>query len=79
MKVKIGTQMDERLFRSLKLAAARQNRPLSTLVEEAVAEYLSRPAGKGGFDGMRRFLSRKPLRLSSESLGEILRADFYDQ
>ena len=33
-KIKIGTQMEERVFRRLKMASARARRPLADLIQE---------------------------------------------
>lgn len=78
MKIKIGTQMDPRVFRALKLAAARSNRAIGDLLEEAVAAYVARPAAaKSG--GLRRFLHRSDERASNKVFKAILREDFYNQ
>jgi hypothetical protein len=46
MKRKVSTIMDETLFRRTKLEAARQGRPLSAILEEALGAYLSATTGR---------------------------------
>jgi hypothetical protein len=46
MKRKVSTIMDEALFRRAKLEAARQGRPLSALLDEALGAYLSAATGR---------------------------------
>jgi hypothetical protein len=45
MRRKVSTIMDESLFRRAKLEAARQGRPMSALLEEALERYFSGPKG----------------------------------
>ena len=50
MKKKVSTVMDASLFQRAKLEAARQGRPLSGVLDEALERYLAGPkavAGKG--------------------------------
>jgi hypothetical protein len=78
-KIKIGTQMDERIFRSLKVTAARENKPIGILLEEAVAEYITRHRPRPGKSGLRRFLDSPRAQISDESFRQILQADYYEQ
>jgi hypothetical protein len=43
MRRKVSTIMDESLFRRAKLESARQGRPMSALLEEALERYFSGP------------------------------------
>ena len=80
MKIKIGTQLEEEVFRDLKVVAARENKPISELIQVAVVTYLHRqnqPSAEKS--GLRRFLERPPLQISDEQFQETLDADYYDQ
>ena len=51
MRRKVSTQLDEVLFRRVRLEAVRQGRQISSLISEALARYLDEsgtPAGAGG-------------------------------
>lgn len=51
MQRKVSTQLDETLFRRLKLEAVRQERPIQQIVGDALASYLDArgtPHGAGG-------------------------------
>jgi hypothetical protein len=51
MRRKVSTQLDEVLFRRVRLEAARQGRQISTVISEALVRYLDEtgtPAGPGG-------------------------------
>jgi hypothetical protein len=80
-KIKIGTQMDETIFRNLKMASARERRPVADLIQEAVAEYLVRPlAGRsGGSSGLARLLDAPSLRVTGRQFRESMEADYWDQ
>ena len=78
-KIKIGTQMDEGLFRNLKMASARERRPLADLIQEAVAEYLARPtAGRAG-NGLARLLEAPSFPVTGRQFRESMEADYWDQ
>jgi hypothetical protein len=79
VKVKIGTQMDERIFRALKVAAAKENRPLSSLLEEAAADYVARHRGRSGKNGLQKFLEGPTFPISEDAFRQIMEADPYDQ
>jgi hypothetical protein len=79
MKIKIGTQMDERIFRALKVAAAREKRPVSELLQEAAAEYVARRRAPAGKSGLRKFLESPPLEVSDAAFRAIMEADPYEQ
>jgi hypothetical protein len=73
MKVKIGTQLEEEVFQDLKMAAAREKKPISELIQVAVVTYLHQQKGPPGRkNGLARFLEKPPLTISDEDLREIL-------
>lgn len=75
-KVKIGTQMDAVVLRRLKLAAARERRAVSAVLEDAVDAYLRR--GRG--DGLARLLAREPaFTVDDAQFRASLQADSYEQ
>ena len=78
-KIKIGTQMEERVFRRLKMASARARRPLADLIQEAVAEYLARPAEGGRGDGLARLLAEPSYGVTRRQFREVMEADFWEQ
>ncbi|HEX3728661.1 MAG TPA: hypothetical protein VHV47_02575 [Opitutaceae bacterium] len=79
MRIKIGTQMDERIFHALKVAAAHEKRPVGELLQEAAAEYIARRRPRRGKNGLQRFLESPPVQVSDEAFREIMQADYYDQ
>lgn len=75
-KIKVGTQIEEDVFRQLKLAAARERRPVGELVQDAVTVYLRRQRKSG----LARLLEREPaFKVSDAEHREIMEADFYEQ
>jgi hypothetical protein len=80
MKVKIGTQLDDKVLRKLKVAAAQERRPMGEIVQAAVVEYLQRKKQSSQLgSGLRRFLEAPDFTLSSEQFRQSMEADFYDQ
>ncbi len=80
MKVKIGTQLEEEVFQDLKVAAARERKPIGELIQVAVVTYLHQQNQPSAVkSGLRRFLEQPPLNISDEAFQEILEADYYDQ
>jgi hypothetical protein len=78
-KIKIGTQMDESVFRNLKMASARERRPVADLIQEAVAEYLARPVAGTGGGGLARLLEEPSFGVTSRQFRESMEADYWDQ
>ena len=78
-KIKIGTQMEESVFRNLKMASARERRPVADLIQEAVSEYLARPAAGGAGNGLARLLSAPSFRVTGRQFRESMDADYWDQ
>jgi hypothetical protein len=80
MKIKIGTQLEEDVYRSLKIAAARENRAIGEVIQAAVASYLQRRATSSGkASGLNRLLEPDPLQLKQDRLRRTMEADFFDQ
>jgi hypothetical protein len=78
MKIKVGTQLDDRVFQQLKVASARVRRPMGELLQEAVVSYLHQARrGHGRKSGLSRLLEREPLRLSDEQFRASLDEDLY--
>lgn len=73
--------MDETIFRNLKMASARERRPVADLIQEAVAEYLVRPpvGRSGGSSGLARLLDAPSLRVTGRQFRESMEADYWDQ
>jgi len=80
MKIKIGTQLEEEVYHDLKVAAAREKRAISELIQGAIAAYLQEQAQpQGGKSGLARLLEADPLRLTSKQLRKTMEVDFFDQ
>lgn len=80
MKVKIGTQLEEEIFQTLKVEAARERKPISELIQVAVVTYLHQQSQPQAVkSGLRRFLEQPHLNVSDEAFHEILNSDDYAQ
>lgn len=80
MKIKLGTQLEEEVYRNLKVAAAREKRAIGDVIQEAVATYLQQQSHpRGRKSGLARLLESPPLVLSNEQFRETMEADFFDQ
>ena len=80
MKIKIGTQLEDDVYRDLKIAAARERRAISEVIQEAITAYLqqrAQPPGKKS--GLGRLLESPPMSISDEQFRETMEADFWDQ
>ena len=80
MKIKIGTQLEQEVYQDLKVAAAREKRAISEVMQEAIAAYLqlqSQPRGKKS--GLSRLLQTDPLRLTPAQFQESMEPDFFEQ
>ncbi len=72
-KKKIGTVLDQELYKALKVYAATQNKPISEVIEEALSQYLRREKPSVVDE------SFGSMKIHSEVLEEILEEDYYDQ
>jgi hypothetical protein len=69
---KVSTIMEATLFHRAKLEAARQRKPLSTILEEALTAYLSSPMAVPGGGGSRVEASWGVIDLPSDVVREIM-------
>lgn len=80
MKRKIGTQLEDEVYRDLKMAAAQERRPISEVIQVALTDYLNQKKRKSGQrSGLKRFLASPSFKLTEEQFRETMEADFYDQ
>jgi hypothetical protein len=79
-KVKVGTVLDEEVFRRLKLLSEKEGRPISALIQDALLKYeLTDPVRSElrlkAFD---QFLSTR-FNIPDEDWQAIMEEDYYDQ
>lgn len=79
-KVKIGTILNKDIFQQLKERSAKEGRPLSALIEEAVLKYeqeelLSKELRLRALESA----FAVGLSISGDDLREIMQEDFYEQ
>ena len=79
MKIKIGTQMEEEVLRSLKIRAAQERLPMAVVLEAAVVRYLQDDPKENARRNSLRRLLRKRDPLPEAQFRQILEADYYDQ
>jgi len=80
MKIKVGTQLEEEIYRDLKTAAAQERRHVSEVIQVAVCDYLNRKKRKPGHrSGLKRFLESPAFKLTDDQFRQTMEADFYDQ
>ena len=80
MKVKVGTQLDDEVYRELKMTAAQEKRAVSEMIQTAVCDFLNKKKRKSGHrSGLRRFLDSPAFKITDEQFRETMQADFYDQ
>jgi hypothetical protein len=80
MKVKFEIQLEDEIYNQLKVATAKEHRPIGEIVQSALADYLqnrSRPQSRKS--GLSRLLESDPLRISPEQLRESMEADYWYQ
>ena len=79
MKVKIGTQIEEELFQTLKVHAAKERRAMADVIQAALERYLKdNPKHLAQSDSLLRILDN-PARVSDQQFAEIMVADYYEQ
>jgi len=78
MKVKVGTQLEEEILSDLKVRAAREKKPMSDIIQEAVLHYLNDRKTVERSESLLRILDN-PSQLPDEVYGALIEADFYDQ
>ena len=80
MKIKIGTQLDDEVYRKLKITAAKERRPVGELIQTAISDYLtSQKRNSGERSGLKRFLASPAFKLTEDQFRETMEADYYDQ
>jgi hypothetical protein len=80
MKRKIGTVVDDDLYRDVKLLAAQERRRISEVVQLALHDYVQRSkSGVADRVGLARLLEPDPLKLTPEQFRASMEADFFDQ
>ena len=80
MKVKVGTQLEDEVYRELKIVAARDKRPISDIIQHALTDYLQRRKGsRPPKSGLARLLERPPLKVTDEQFREVMELDYFDQ
>ena len=80
MKRKIGTVVDDDLYRDVKLLAAQERRRISDVVQLALHDYVQSRKRKGPLkSGLARFLEAPPFKLTDEQFRESMELDFFDQ
>jgi hypothetical protein len=80
MKIKLGTQLEEEVFRDLKVAASREKRAMGEMIQEAVVNYLERQTHLGGRkSGLTRLLASPELKITDRQFHESMEADFFEQ
>jgi predicted nucleic acid-binding protein/predicted transcriptional regulator len=73
MKVKVGTQLEDEVYRELKIVAARDKRPISDINQHALTDYLQRRKGsRQRKSGLARLLERPPLKVTDEQFREVM-------
>jgi plasmid stability protein len=80
VKKKIGTAIEDTIFRRLRVHAAQNGRSVSDVIEESISSYLALHEGSADqrMAAFERFTSR-PFRLSPEELALVLEEDSLDQ
>lgn len=75
MKKKIGTVLEEDILREAKARAARENRPLSDLFQEALVTYLQQDGPRADAERSCRLFCSHRSRLDLSDLDELLDDD----
>jgi hypothetical protein len=81
MKAKIGTILEEDVFKKLKEFSVKRGRPINEIIQEAVITFM-----QGGVErnqqlrlaAVKRLCSR-PFNLSHDDWKEIMEEDYYEQ
>ena len=80
MKIKFGTQLEDEIYGRLKMASAKERRPIGEIVQQALTDYLQKEsANRGGKSGLARLLESDPMTISDKQLRETMEADYWDQ
>jgi len=79
MKQKVGTLIEEEVLRRAKRRAAGEGRPLSDLIQDALASYLSdRTVEPAKREAAYQLYCERPMKLSTEQFKAVLEEDAWD-
>jgi len=79
MKQKIGTVIEEDIMRLAKSKAAREGRPLSDLIQDALVQYLHRGAATPKERKLAFHLfCERPMKIPEEQLSYVLEEDMWN-
>jgi len=80
MKTKIGTILDDKLFRKLKKYSVKENRSISEIIQDALTIYFQGDIKnrETKIQTVERMCS-KPFNVSIEELKEIIEEEYYEQ
>ncbi len=80
MKQKVGTLIDEDIMRRAKRRAANEGRPLSDLIQDALATYLTdRVVEPAPREAAYQLYCERPLKLTPSQFKTVLEEDAWDQ
>jgi hypothetical protein len=79
MKIKIGTVLEEDLVKRLKERSGREGRPLSEVLQDALAKYLNdgTRAHSLRIESVKRFCT-KPFNIDKTGIDQILEEDYFE-
>ncbi len=80
MKTKVGTVIEDEILKKLKEYSARENRPISDVIEAALSNYFrgeSKPR-ELRIQAVERLCSR-PFNINIDEMNEIIEEDYYGQ
>ena len=80
MKRKIGTVVDDNLYRDVKTLAAHERRRISDVMQIALNDYFQRTKRKNPLrSGLTRFLEAPDFNLTNEQFRESMELDVFEQ
>jgi predicted transcriptional regulator len=80
MKRKIGTVVDDNLYRDVKTLAAQERRRISDVMQIALNDYVQRTKRKNPLrSGLTRFLEAPDFSLTNEQFRESMELDVFEQ
>jgi len=81
MKAKIGTILEEDVFKKLKEFSAKRGRPINEIIQEALVTYMQVGADRNRqlrLAAVKRLCSR-PFNISPDDWKAIMEEDYYEQ
>jgi hypothetical protein len=81
MKAKIGTVLEEDVFKKLKEFSAKRGRPINEIIQEALVTYMQVGADRNRqlrLAAVKRLCSR-PFNISPDDWKAIMEEDYYEQ